>query len=97
MAEQNLAPLLTSGSLDDPEVLAAAAAAPEERLLPDVTVIKVGGQSLVDRGRAAVFPLLEEIVAATADHRLLIGTGGGTRARHAYVSAVASPTRSRDG
>jgi molybdenum storage protein len=84
----NLAPLLTSGSLDDPEVLAAVAAAPEERLLPDVTVIKVGGQSLIDRGRAAVFPLLEEIVAATADHRLLIGTGGGTRARHAYALAA---------
>jgi molybdenum storage protein len=84
----DLAPLLTSGSLDDPEVLAAAAAAPEERLLPDVTVVKVGGQSLVDRGRAAVFPLLDELVAATADHRLLIGTGGGTRARHAYALAA---------
>jgi molybdenum storage protein len=84
----DLAPLLTSGSLDDPEVLAAAAAAPEERLLPDVTVIKVGGQSLVDRGREAVFPLLEEIVENTRQHRLLIGTGGGTRARHAYALAA---------
>ncbi len=88
MATMDLTPLLTSGSLDDPEVLAAAAAAPEERLLPDVTVVKVGGQSLIDRGREAVFPLLEEIVAATAQHRLLIGTGGGTRARHAYALAA---------
>jgi molybdenum storage protein len=84
----DLAPLLTSGSLDDPEVLAAVAAAPEERILPDVTVVKVGGQSLIDRGREAVFPLLDEILAATATHRLLIGTGGGTRARHAYALAA---------
>jgi len=31
-------------------------------------VIKIGGQSLIDRGRAAVYPLVEEIVAARAAH-----------------------------
>ena len=28
-------------------------------MMPDVKVVKVGGQSILDRGRAAVFPLLD--------------------------------------
>ena len=57
-------------------------------LMPDVKVIKVGGQSVLDRGRSAVFPLLDEIVAAKKKHQVLIGTGGGTRARHIYAIAA---------
>ena len=33
-------------------------------LMPDVRVVKIGGQSIMDRGRAAVFPVLDELVAA---------------------------------
>src|SRR5262249_43591203 len=33
---------------------------------------------------AAVFPLLDELVENLARHKLIIGTGAGTRARHAY-------------
>jgi molybdenum storage protein len=54
----------------------------------DATVIKIGGQSLIDRGRAAVYPIVEEIVAARATHKLMIGTGAGTRARHLYSIAA---------
>src|SRR6266498_4667199 len=57
---------------------------PVIQILPDAHVIKVGGQSFIDRGRAAVFPLLDELVANLAEHKMLIGTGAGTRARHAY-------------
>jgi molybdenum storage protein len=42
----------------------------------------------MDRGRAAVYPVVEELVAAKATHPMLIGTGGGTRARHAYSLAA---------
>jgi len=80
--------LLVQRSLTDRELLAAAEAAGDYRILPDATVIKVGGQSVVDRGRAAVYPLVDEIVAARAAHRLLIGTGAGTRARHLYSIAA---------
>jgi molybdenum storage protein len=52
---------------------------------PDVKVMKIGGQSIMDRGRAALFPILEEIVAVKDRYKLLIGTGGGTRARHIYA------------
>ncbi|MGX7744220.1 amino acid kinase family protein [Rhodopseudomonas parapalustris] len=80
--------LLMQRSMSDPELLAATEAAADYRILPDATVIKIGGQSMIDRGRAAVYPLVEEIVSARKDHKLLIGTGAGTRARHLYSIAA---------
>jgi molybdenum storage protein len=80
--------LLMQRSLTDPQLVAAADAAPDFRILPDVTVIKIGGQSVIDRGRAAVYPLVDEIVSARKAHKLLIGTGAGTRARHLYSIAA---------
>lgn len=80
--------LLMQRSLTDASLLAAAEAAADFRILPDATVIKVGGQSMIDRGRAAVYPLVDEIVAARQNHQLLIGTGAGTRARHLYSIAA---------
>src|ERR1700741_2874645 len=79
---------LMQRSLTDPELLAAAERAADFRILPDATVIKIGGQSVIDRGRAAVYPLVDEIVAVRKTHKLLIGTGAGTRARHLYSIAA---------
>jgi molybdenum storage protein len=57
-------------------------------LMPDVRVVKIGGQSIMDRGRAAVFPVLDEIVAARQEGiQVVILVGGGTRARHIYSIA----------
>ncbi len=56
-------------------------------MMPDVRVIKVGGQSIMDRGRAAVFPVLDELVAIKDKYRMLLCCGGGTRARHIYAVA----------
>ncbi len=58
------------------------------RLLPDVTVVKIGGQSIMDRGRKAVFPVLEEIVASRPTCPMIVGAGGGTRSRHVYSIAA---------
>jgi molybdenum storage protein len=80
--------LLMQRSLTDAQLLAAAEAAADFRILPDATVIKIGGQSIIDRGRAAVYPLVDEIVAVRKAHKLLIGTGAGTRARHLYSIAA---------
>jgi molybdenum storage protein len=80
--------LLTQRSLTDPELQTAADAAADFRILPDATVIKIGGQSVIDRGRTAVYPLVDEIVAVRKTHKLLIGTGAGTRARHLYSIAA---------
>ena len=58
-------------------------------MLPDVWVLKIGGQSIMDRGAEAVHPILEELVQARKDGvQYLLGTGGGTRARHAYAVAL---------
>src|SRR5258708_38396126 len=80
--------LLMSRTLSDPALLSASADAPDYAILPDVSVLKIGGQSLMDRGRAAVYPIVEELVEAKLTHRMLIGTGAGTRARHAYAIAI---------
>src|SRR6185369_4413897 len=71
-------------SLDDERLMARTGEGPAVQILPEANVIKVGGQSFIDRGRAAVFPLIEEIVENLGHHKMIIGTGAGTRARHAY-------------
>lgn len=80
--------LLMQRSLTDAQLLAKAKEASEFRILPEASVLKIGGQSLIDRGRKAVYPLVEEIVAARKQHKMLIGTGAGTRARHLYSIAA---------
>ena len=75
---------LVHGSLTDEALLAQTDTQPVIPILPDANVIKIGGQSLIDRGRAAVFPVIDEIVANLPHHKMIIGTGAGTRARHAY-------------
>jgi len=80
--------MLMSRSLSDAELLAATDDAPDYAILPDANVLKIGGQSLIDRGRDAVYPVVEELVAARREHQLLIGTGAGTRARHLYALAA---------
>jgi molybdenum storage protein len=75
---------LVQGSLTDEVLLAETAAQPALPILPHANVIKIGGRSIIDRGRAAVFPLIEEIVANLPRHKMIIGAGAGWRARHAY-------------
>lgn len=58
--------------------------APQERLYPDVAIMKIGGQSICDRGVKALPAILKEIVANREKHKILITTGGGTRSRHIY-------------
>src|SRR5262249_50658162 len=49
---------LVEGSLSDEARLAELDRQPTVQILPEANVIKVGGQSFIDRGRAAVFPLI---------------------------------------
>ena len=59
--------------------------APQQRLYPDVALLKIGGQSICDRGIKALPGVLKEIAANRNDHKMLITTGGGTRSRHIYT------------
>jgi molybdenum storage protein len=79
---------LVTGSLTDEALLSRTSEHPVVQILPDANVVKVGGQSFIDRGRAAVFPLIDEISANLGRHKMIIGTGAGTRARHAYSVGI---------
>lgn len=59
--------------------------APQERLFPDVNILKIGGQSICDRGVKAVPGVIKEIVANKNKHKMLLTSGGGTRSRHIYA------------
>ncbi len=54
------------------------------RLLPWLQVVKIGGRSIMDRGAEAILPIVEELRKLLPEHRLLILTGAGIRARHIY-------------
>jgi molybdenum storage protein len=79
---------LMGESLMDKSLLADTDTRPIYRAMPDLIVAKIGGQSIIDRGRDALLPLLDELVEARKSHKLIIATGGGTRARHAYAIAT---------
>jgi molybdenum storage protein len=79
---------LMAESLMDKSLLERTETGSIFRPLPDLNIIKIGGQSIIDRGAAALLPLLDEISAARSLHQMLIMTGGGTRSRHAYAIAL---------
>lgn len=75
---------LVGGSLTDQSILEQTSESIALPILPEANVVKIGGQSMIDRGRKAIFPLLDELVENLERHQVIIGTGAGTRARHAY-------------
>ncbi len=79
---------LIAGSLNDAAIQRATEATPNFAILPWVNVVKIGGQSIMDRGRSAVGPVVDEIVANLKRHKMILGTGAGTRARHVYSLAI---------
>jgi molybdenum storage protein len=79
---------LVSESLSDVTLQQATERTPDFAILPWVNVVKIGGQSIMDRGRSAVMPLIDEIVASLPRHKMILGTGAGTRARHVYSLAI---------
>jgi molybdenum storage protein len=80
--------LILERSLDDAALCRASETLSDYPILPWANVVKIGGQSVMDRGRAAVYPLVEEIVENLRHHRMILGTGAGTRARHIYSLAI---------
>ena len=79
---------LVLNSLTDASVQKATEETPDFAILPWVNVVKIGGQSIMDRGRSAVYPLVKEIVDNLPRHKMILGTGAGTRARHIYSLAI---------
>ncbi len=83
LGAQHVPSPLMRESLMDKGVIAGTEA-PVRAILPQANVIKIGGRSIMDRGRAALLPLIDEIVANQHEHTLIIGVGAGIRSRHIF-------------
>jgi len=79
---------LMGESLVSKEFLKRTEAQEYFRMQPDINVIKIGGQSIIDRGAKATLPIVDELVKAKNKHKIILMTGGGTRARHVYSIGV---------
>ncbi|HTC99185.1 MAG TPA: molybdenum storage protein subunit alpha [Bradyrhizobium sp.] len=75
-------PLARQTLLDDKLTRPVAGSRPI-KLVPWVQVVKIGGR-IMDRGHEAILPLVDELRTLLKEHRLLILTGAGIRARHLY-------------
>jgi molybdenum storage protein len=75
-------------TLLDRELVRPVTDRPIIRMLPWLHVVSIGGRSIMDRGREAVLPVVEELRAAYAEKRMLITTGPGIRARHVFGVAL---------
>lgn len=81
--DNHLVSRLMRESLVDREVMAASES-PVGAILPHLNVLQIGGR-IIDRGRAALPGLLEEIVDNQARHVQVIGVGAGLRSRHIFA------------
>src|ERR1041385_7582022 len=61
---------------------------PVFRMLPEAHVIKIGGRSVMDAGRAVVYPVVEALAGCLKTKKLIIGTGGGARSRHVFSIGI---------
>ena len=77
-------------SLQNREVLSNTDSDRDIQIFPDVSLVSIGGQSIFDRGKDAILPLVAEIVEIKKDKslKMVIGVGGGTRVRHTISIAV---------
>ncbi|MDE2244414.1 MAG: molybdenum storage protein subunit alpha [Bradyrhizobium sp.] len=81
---KHVSSLLARQTLLDNELTSPVAGKRPIRLLPWLQVVKIGGRSIMDRGRDAILPIVDELRKLLPEHRLLIVTGAGIRARHVY-------------
>jgi molybdenum storage protein len=79
-AHHVVSPLMRESLMD--KRLLAATESPVRAILPKMNVIQIGGRSIMDRGRTALLPLLDEIVENQKQHTQVIGVGPGVRSRH---------------
>jgi molybdenum storage protein len=73
--------MLMRESLLDKQVMSSTES-PVVPMLPFCHVIKIGGRSIIDQGRKAVYPLVDALARILENFKLVIGTGGGVRSRH---------------
>jgi len=57
-------------------------------ILPEAHLVHLGGQGIIDRGAAALLPVIDEIVRNRPRHQIIVGVGGGIRERHTFALAI---------
>jgi molybdenum storage protein len=75
-------------SLQDRKVLSKTDSERDLQIFPDVSLVSIGGQSIFDRGKDAILPLVAELAEVKRRHKMVIGVGGGTRVRHTVSIAM---------
>lgn len=75
-------------SLVDRAVVAGTDGGATVRMLPDVSVVKIGASSILDQGASVVQPVVEALGRALASERLILSTGGGARTRHVFSIGI---------
>jgi molybdenum storage protein len=81
---KHVASALARQTLLDSDLTRPVAGGRPIRILPWLQVVKIGGCSIMDRGPEAILPVVAELRKLLPEHRLLILTGAGIRARHLY-------------
>jgi molybdenum storage protein len=81
---KHVASALARQTLQDGSLTRPVAGGRPIRLLPWLQVVKIGGRAIMDRGHEAILPIVAELRRLLPEHRLLILTGAGIRARHLY-------------
>lgn len=71
-------------SLLDKKVMAIGSDTPTFKMLPDVHIVKIGASSFIDKGREALYPVVDKVRDILTRHRMVISTGGGARSRHLF-------------
>lgn len=61
---------------------------PVVRMLPDAHVVKIGGRSILDTGRALTYPVVEALATCLESKKLILSTGGGARSRHVFSIGI---------
>src|SRR6476646_8136717 len=76
-------------SLQNRDVLSNTDSERDLQIFPDVSLVSIGGQSIFDRGRDAILPLVDELIEIKRDRsqKLVLGVGG-TRVRHTISIAL---------
>jgi len=70
---------------------------PVVRLMPWLNVVVLGGRSIIDRGRDAVGPVVDELRALMPEHRLLILTGPDLGLPTGVLAGLASTEAEQNG
>ncbi len=69
-------------SLVDKNLLNDSEVVNEVAILPYLNFINIGGKSIIDRGKKALFPVIEEVVELKGKHKFVLGVTGGARVDH---------------